>query len=70
MQSQQYMCSALGDAKVNVGSNALSDALTVIAICNNQDLGQAQHFEEAFECPFWFYILLLYSYFTIYNWGS
>ena len=29
--------SALGDAEVNVESNALSDALTVISICNSQD---------------------------------
>ena len=37
-----------------VESNALYDALTVIAIWICQ----------VFECPFWFYILLFYDYFT------
>ena len=47
-------CYALGYAKVSVKANVLDDALTVIALW----IGQA------FECPFWIYILLFYEYFT------
>jgi hypothetical protein len=53
-QWRNSICYALGDAKFIVESNALYDALTVIAIW----IGQV------FEFPFWCYILLFYDYFT------